>query len=106
MRAVHSRRTGDTNEDVVVMEVSCRSDLFGSICHGVGRHFAGSLLRHQFEGTETLVEHRASIEPPGRVVSPIGLVRISVELENVQDLLRNFAKALRIANKLCLRGQK
>jgi cystathionine gamma-synthase len=51
-------------------------------------------------GTETLVEHRASIEPPGRVVSPIGLVRISVGLENVQDLLRDFGKALRIANQV------
>ncbi|GAX09562.1 cystathionine gamma-lyase [Fistulifera solaris] len=51
-------------------------------------------------GTETLVEHRASIEPPGRVVSPIGLVRISVGLENVQDLLRDFAKALRIATQV------
>ncbi|GAX29309.1 cystathionine gamma-lyase [Fistulifera solaris] len=51
-------------------------------------------------GTETLVEHRASIEPPCRVVSPIGLVRISVGLENVQDLLKDFAKALRIATQV------
>ena len=51
-------------------------------------------------GTETLVEHRASIEPPGRVVSPMGLVRISVGLESVQDLLRDFEKALRIAHQV------
>lgn len=51
-------------------------------------------------GTETLVEHRASIEPPGRVVSPIGLVRISVGLESIEDLLRDFRKALDIAQQV------
>lgn len=46
-------------------------------------------------GTETLIEHRASIEPPGRVVSPVGLLRVSVGLEDPNDLLADFDQALR-----------
>lgn len=48
-------------------------------------------------GTETLIEHRASVEPPDRVVSPPGLLRISVGLENVDDLIRDMDQAINIA---------
>ena len=48
-------------------------------------------------GTETLVEHRASIEPPGRIVSPPGLIRVSVGLESADDIIQDFQTALRIA---------
>ena len=48
-------------------------------------------------GTETLVEHRASIEPSDRVTSPLGLLRVSVGLEEVEDLICDFEFALRIA---------
>jgi cystathionine gamma-synthase len=51
-------------------------------------------------GTETLVEHRASIEPPGRVVSPLGLLRVSVGLEDVNDLIDDFRTALTIAQEV------
>ena len=43
--------------------------------------------------TESLVEHRASIEQP-RVVSPQGLLRLSVGLEDPQDLIDDLAQAL------------
>ncbi|WP_024889394.1 trans-sulfuration enzyme family protein [Luteimonas huabeiensis] len=43
--------------------------------------------------TESLVEHRASIEEP-RVVSPRGLLRLSVGLEHAQDLIDDLAQAL------------
>lgn len=43
--------------------------------------------------TESLVEHRASIEEP-RVVSPQGLLRLSVGLEDAQDLIEDLAQAL------------
>lgn len=43
--------------------------------------------------TESLVEHRASIESP-RVMSPAGLLRLSIGLENVQDLIDDLAQAL------------
>ena len=49
-------------------------------------------------GTETLIEHRASIEPPDRVVSPPGLLRVSVGLEHVDDLKADLKRALYIAN--------
>jgi cystathionine gamma-synthase len=52
-------------------------------------------------GTETLVEHRASIEPPDNVTSPPGLLRLSVGLEHPNDLLVDLARALEIANKVC-----
>jgi len=49
-------------------------------------------------GTETLIEHRASVEPPGRVVSPEGLLRISVGLEDPEDLIQDVERALAIAH--------
>ena len=52
-------------------------------------------------GTETLIEHRASIEPPERRTSPPGLLRLSVGLENVEDLLFDLERALDTAAKVC-----
>ena len=55
-------------------------------------------------GTETLIEHRASIEPPGRVTSPVGLLRVNVGLEDVADLTEDFNTAIDVANEvLCSR---
>ena len=51
-------------------------------------------------GTETLIEHRASIEPEGMKTSPEGLLRVSVGLESVEDLKRDFDVALNTVNKL------
>lgn len=51
-------------------------------------------------GTETLVEHRSSIEPPGRVTSPPGLLRVSVGLEDANDLIHDFDRALSIAKSV------
>ena len=51
-------------------------------------------------GTETLVEHRHSIEPPGRVTSPPGLLRVSVGLEGAGDLIRDFGRALDISKSV------
>jgi cystathionine gamma-synthase len=44
-------------------------------------------------GTESLVEHRASIEPEPPS-SPEGLLRLSVGLEHIDDLLGDLAQAL------------
>jgi len=52
-------------------------------------------------GTETLVEHRASIEPADRVTSPPGLLRVSVGLESVHDLKKDLDTALHIAHDVC-----
>lgn len=51
-------------------------------------------------GTETLIEHRASIEPPGRVTSPQGLLRLSTGLEDPKDLIHDLDRALSIAEKV------
>ena len=48
-------------------------------------------------GTETLIEHRASIEPPERRTSPPGLLRVSVGLEDVEDLRHDLEMALDVA---------
>lgn len=67
--------------------------------------FAGALetlLRAtSLGGTESLIEHRASIEPEGRVVSPVGLLRISVGLEDAEDLINDVQRALSIMNQVC-----
>jgi len=44
-------------------------------------------------GTESLVEHRASVEGPG-TRAPENLLRVSVGLEHVQDLIADFHAAL------------
>jgi cystathionine gamma-synthase len=44
-------------------------------------------------GVESLIEHRASIEGPG-TTSPEGLLRISIGLENADDLIEDLDQAL------------
>jgi cystathionine gamma-synthase len=46
-----------------------------------------------FGGTESLVEHRASIEGPG-THTPENLLRLSVGLEHVDDLVEDLDRAL------------
>ena len=45
-------------------------------------------------GTESLIEHRASVEGPG-TRAPENLLRLSVGLEHVDDLIEDFDRALR-----------
>jgi cystathionine gamma-synthase len=45
-------------------------------------------------GTESLIEHRASVEGPG-TRAPENLLRVSVGLEHVEDLKEDFDAALR-----------
>ena len=51
-------------------------------------------------GTETLIEHRASIEPPERRTSPLGLLRLSVGLEDADDLEHDLEVALEVASQI------
>src|SRR5256885_1179959 len=44
-------------------------------------------------GVESLIEHRASIEGPG-TISPEGLIRLSIGLENADDLVEDLDQAL------------
>jgi cystathionine gamma-synthase len=53
-------------------------------------------------GTETLIEHRASIEPPERRTSPPGLLRLSVGLEDPKDLIQDLENALVITREVLL----
>jgi cystathionine gamma-synthase len=46
-------------------------------------------------GVESLIEHRASIEGPG-TTSPEGLLRLSIGLENADDLIEDLEQALRV----------
>ena len=45
-------------------------------------------------GVESLIEHRASIEGAG-TTSPEGLLRLSIGLENADDLIEDLDEALR-----------
>ena len=45
-------------------------------------------------GTESLIEHRASVEGPGSR-APESLLRLSVGLEHIDDLIEDFDRALR-----------
>jgi cystathionine gamma-synthase len=44
-------------------------------------------------GTESLLEHRASVEDPG-TSTPDDLIRVSVGLEHPDDLIEDLAQAL------------
>jgi cystathionine gamma-synthase len=44
-------------------------------------------------GTESLIEHRASLESAGSR-TPLNLIRLSVGLENGEDLVEDLAQAL------------
>jgi len=46
-----------------------------------------------FGGTESLIEHRASVEGPG-TRTPENLLRLSIGLENPDDLIEDLAQAL------------
>jgi cystathionine gamma-synthase len=48
-----------------------------------------------FGGVESLIEHRASIEGPGST-SPEGLLRLSIGLENADDLTEDLDQALKL----------
>ena len=71
-------------------------------CHAMA--FAGALRTiyraTSLGGTETLIEHRRSIEPPERATSPPGLLRISVGLEDAEDLVKDMKNALAIVTKV------
>lgn len=54
-------------------------------------------------GTETLIEHRASIEPEGRRTSPPGLLRVSSGLEDADDLMDDLDEALRVKERVFLK---
>ena len=45
-------------------------------------------------GTESLIEHRASVEQPS-TLAPLNLLRVSVGLEHPDDLIEDMAAALR-----------
>ena len=47
-------------------------------------------------GTESLVEHRASVEGPG-TPAPADLLRLSVGIEDCGDLIEDLEQALRAA---------
>ena len=51
-------------------------------------------LAESLGGVESLIEHRASIEGPGST-SPEGLLRLSIGLENADDLIEDLDQALR-----------
>jgi cystathionine gamma-synthase len=44
-------------------------------------------------GTESLIEHRASVEGPG-TRAPENLLRVSIGLEHADDLIADFTQAL------------
>jgi cystathionine gamma-synthase len=66
--------------------------------------FAGALRTIQratsLGGTETLIEHRKSIEPADRITSPAGLLRLSVGLESPADLISDIEHALSIVQQI------
>ena len=86
--------------DIAVRQMSDYGAMLSILVHG-GRErtlaVAGKLRLFtnatSLGGCESLIEHRASVEGPNPV-SPQNLLRISVGLEHVDDLIADFAQAL------------
>ena len=102
---------GTTTTEAEPSDVSCYG---GVLSFELGNEieataFAGALRIAQratsLGGTETLVEYRASIEPPDAVVSPPGLLRVSVGLEDPNDLVRDFDEAFAIVEKVLVEAR-
>ena len=74
-----------------------------SICVKGGEHDAQKVAARlklfvsaaSLGGVESLVEHRASVEGPHSVV-PKNLLRFSIGIENVDDLISDLEQALSI----------
>jgi cystathionine gamma-synthase len=49
-------------------------------------------------GTESLIEHRASIEGPG-TLTPDDLIRLSIGLEHAEDLWGDLDQAIAVARR-------
>jgi cystathionine gamma-synthase len=60
---------------------------------GVAAHVEIFTRATSLGGVESLIEHRASIEGPDSK-TPQGLLRVSVGLEHVDDLIDDLAQAL------------
>lgn len=87
-------------------EIACRqmSGFGGMLSVQIGRDRAEALgvagrlalftQATSLGGTESLIEHRASVEGPG-TRAPENLLRVSVGLEHVEDLKEDFEMALR-----------
>ncbi|KAL7563725.1 hypothetical protein ACA910_020415 [Epithemia clementina (nom. ined.)] len=103
------RRISNAPQERVVQQ-QMKNELYGGVlslemtCEAAAFALAGALQvitrATSLGGTETLIEHRASIEPPGRVVSPPGLLRISAGLEQDQDLIQDLRQALTIVAQI------
>ncbi len=83
----------------------CQMSAFGgmlSVQAGAGRDDAIAIASRlklftqatSLGGTESLIEHRASVEGPG-TRAPENLLRVSVGLEHIEDLKEDFDDALR-----------
>jgi cystathionine gamma-synthase len=60
---------------------------------GVAARFELIVRATSLGGVESLIEHRASIEPPSTAVPP-GLLRLSVGIEDTDDLIADLDQAL------------
>ena len=86
--------------------IACKQmkEFGGMLAVQAGRHRAASLAlagrlklftqATSLGGTESLIEHRASVEGPG-TRAPENLLRVSVGLEHIEDLKEDFDTALR-----------
>jgi cystathionine gamma-synthase len=106
---------GDDPQQYVIAEQQMPYGMFGGVLsielatETEAMALAGAVMVLQratsLGGTETLIEHRASIEPDGLRTSPVGLLRISVGLEDPEDLLADLQNALRIMEEVCYPGE-
>jgi cystathionine gamma-synthase len=74
-----------------MVSVEVRGDRAGALA--VAARLSIFTRATSFGGTESLVEHRASIEGPG-TRTPENLLRLSIGLEHADDLIEDLGRAL------------
>ena len=75
------------------------------LCYHLSIAYPQHLLSSCATGTETLIEHRASIEPEDGRVSPDGLLRVSAGLENIEDIKKDLSQAIEIAGNVANKSE-
>lgn len=88
------------NHDVAKKQMSAFGGLMSVLVKGDAQHAMAMTNKLKvitratsFGGTHSLIEHRASIEAPGGS-TPENLLRVSIGLENADDLIADFEQAL------------
>jgi cystathionine gamma-synthase len=96
--AVAKRQMQGGYGGMLSIRVKANADSGEAAAIAVAAHTAIWKRATSLGGTESLIEHRASVEGPG-TPAPADLLRLSVGIEHADDLIADLEQALQIAHR-------